>query len=41
MSTFECAKKLLDDDSNLEKEEHQLLRNRVDEIYSEKANTIN
>ena len=41
MSAFECAKKVLDDDSNLEKEENALLRQRVDEIYKERANTIN
>ena len=41
ISAFECAKKVLDDDGNLEKEEHALLRLRVDEIYKERANTIN
>ena len=41
MSAFECAKKLLDEDNNLEKEEHLKIKERVDEIYREKANTIN
>ena len=38
---YECAKKVLDDDGNLKKEEHALLRLRIDEIYKERANTIN
>ncbi len=41
MGAFECAKKLLDSDANLEKEENALIRQRVDEIYRERANTIN
>ena len=38
---FECAKKLIDSDAKLEKEENALIRQRVDEISREKSNTIN
>ncbi len=41
MSAFDCARNVLANDAHLEKDEHLLLRERVNEIYKEKANTIN
>ncbi len=40
-SAFDCARELLKADPHLENEEHSLLLDRVKEIYTEKANTIN
>ena len=41
MRTFECARDVLAFDPRLEKDENKLLLEKVNEIYSEKANTIN
>lgn len=41
MKAFECARNILADDANLEKDENKLLSERVNQIYSKKANTIN
>ena len=41
MRAFECARNVLARDARLEAEENKLLRERVNEIYTEKSNTIN
>ena len=41
MRVFECARDVLALDPHLEKDENKLLLEKVNEIYSEKANTIN
>ena len=41
MQAFSCAKELLKNDPLLKLEEHRLLFDRVNEIYTEKSNTIN
>ena len=38
---FSVAEKLMNSDPSLERDEHRLLKERVQKIYTEKANTIN
>ncbi len=41
MLSFECARSVLNSDPTLTLDEHKLLRQRVQKIYTEKSNTIN
>ena len=41
MKAFECAKLVLNDDPSLQKDENKAILEKVNEIYSEKSNTIN